>query len=48
MMQKYINNEYEYAEQLKLNTNFDYRRIISLYSNLSSLNIHELFELRKL
>jgi len=43
----FINNEYEYAEQLKLNTNFDYRRIISLYSNLSSLNIPELFELRK-
>lgn len=43
----FINNEYEYAEQLKLTTNFDYKRIISLYSNLSSLNIHELYELRK-
>ena len=43
----FINNEYKYAEQLNLSTNFDYRRIISLYSNLSSLNIHELFELRK-
>ena len=43
----FINNEYKYAEQLKLTTNFDYKRIISLYSNLSSLNIHELYELRK-
>ena len=32
---------------LKLNTNFDYKRINSLYSNLSSLNIFKLLELRE-
>ncbi len=43
----FIKNEYKYKEQLKLDTNFDYKRIISLYSNLSSLNIFELYELRE-
>ena len=32
---------------IKLKTNFDYKRISSLYSNLSSLNLFELYELRE-
>ena len=43
----YHKNYYENKSYLELNTNFDYKRINSLYSNLSSLNILELFELRK-
>ncbi len=43
----FIKNEYKVYEQLKLQTNFDYKRIISLYSNLSSLNIYQLYELRE-
>ena len=39
-------NEYEIKEVLKINTNFDYKRIKTLYSNLSSLNIIQLIELR--
>jgi lipopolysaccharide export system permease protein len=39
-------NEYEIKEVLKINTNFDYKRIKTLYSNLSSLNIVQLIELR--
>ena len=35
-------------QEIKLETNFDYNRIQSLYSNLSSLNILLLHELRKL
>ena len=42
----YNKNDYEIKEILKLKTNFDYKRIKSLYSNLSSLNIFQLFELR--
>ena len=42
----YDKNNYEISEILELNTNFDYKRIKSLYSNLSSLNIFQLFELR--
>ena len=34
-------------ETIKLNTNFDYKRINSLYSNLSSLNFFKLYELRE-
>ena len=30
-----------------MTTNFDYKRIQSLYSNLSSLNIFQLYELRE-
>ena len=40
-------NNYEFKSETKLLTNFDYKRIQSLYSNLSSLNILELFELKK-
>ena len=43
----YHQNYYDNKSYLEINTNFDYKRINSLYSNLSSLNILELFELRK-
>ena len=39
-------NEYELIEKLKIETNFDLRRIKTLFSNLSSLDIFGLFELR--
>tara|TARA_B100001175_G_scaffold317232_1_gene333382 strand:+ start:323 stop:1414 length:1092 start_codon:yes stop_codon:yes gene_type:complete len=41
------NNNYETKKYLELETNFDYKKIKTLYSNLSSLNIFELYELRK-
>ncbi len=40
-------NEYEEKKIMKLNTNFDYKKIQTLYSNLSSLNFIQLYELRK-
>ena len=40
-------NNYEIKGILKLTTNFDYARIQSLYSNLSSLSIFQLYELRE-
>ena len=43
----YKKNEYKDIEVINLQTNFDYKRIQTLYSNLSSLNIFELFELRE-
>ena len=43
----YNKNNYEIKEQLKIKTNFDYKRIQTLYSNLSSLSFYQLFELRK-
>ena len=44
-----IYNENNYSKQslIRLNTNFDYKRIQTLYSNLSSLNIFQLLELKK-
>ena len=42
----YEGNNYVNFETLKLDTNFDLKKINSLYSNLSSLNLFELFELR--
>jgi len=39
-------NDYSFEKILKLQTNFNYKKIQSLYSNLSSLNISGLFELR--
>ena len=42
----YNKNNYEIKEFLKINTNFDYKRIRTLYSNLSSLNIFQLIELK--
>ncbi len=41
------NNRYSNKELLKLQTSFNYRTIKTLYSNLSSLNIYQLYELRK-
>jgi lipopolysaccharide export system permease protein len=43
----YNKNNYKIEKQLKLRTNFDYKRIQTLYSNLSSLSFFQLFELRK-
>ena len=40
-------NNYEIQELLKLKTNFNLDKIQSLYSNLSSLNIFQLYELRE-
>jgi len=40
------NNKSEYSE-IKFYSNFDYKRIQSLFSNLSSLSIFELFNLQK-
>ena len=41
------NNNVQNEDQIIINTNFDYKRISSLYSNLSSLNIFKLYELRE-
>ena len=43
----YRNNNYETYDVIKLKTSFDYKRIKSLYSNLASLNMFELYELKK-
>ena len=43
----YNKNDYKLYKELKIKTNFDYKRINTLYSNLNSLNILELFQLRK-
>tara|TARA_A100000164_G_scaffold231830_1_gene205690 strand:- start:5811 stop:6884 length:1074 start_codon:yes stop_codon:yes gene_type:complete len=43
----YRKNNYEKANQVRIKTNFDYKRIQSLYSNLSALSIFQLYELRK-
>ena len=43
----YEGNNYKRFEYFKIDTNFDLKRINSLYSNLSSLNLIELYELRK-
>ena len=40
-------NKYDSIKSLKLNSNFDSQRIKTLYSNLSSLNIFELLELKE-
>ena len=40
-------NNYKTNQLISLKTNFNYKRIQSLYSSLSSLNIYELHELRK-
>ena len=42
----YNKNNYEIKEKIRLKSNFDYRRIQSLYSDLSSLDIFKLIELR--
>ncbi len=43
----YKENEYEKLSVFYLKTNFDYKRIQTLYSNLSSLNFFALYELRE-
>tara|TARA_B100000927_G_C16409057_1_gene446556 strand:+ start:28 stop:1101 length:1074 start_codon:yes stop_codon:yes gene_type:complete len=43
----YKKNNYKNIDQIELKTNFDYKRIQSLYSNLSALNIIQLYDLRK-
>ncbi len=43
----YEKNNYVVVNKLNLDTNFDLERIKTLYSNLSSLNLIELYELRK-
>jgi lipopolysaccharide export system permease protein len=43
----YNKNNYEIKKKLNIKTNFDYKRIQTLYSNLSSLGFYQLFELRK-
>ena len=43
----FINNNYIIKDSILLKTNFNYKKIQSLYSNLSSLNFYELFELKK-
>jgi len=40
-------NNYQIKKIFKIKTNFNYKRINSLYSNLSSLNIFQLYELRE-
>ena len=40
-------NIYKDKKEIKIKTNIDYKRVQSLYSNLSSLNLFELYELRK-
>ena len=43
----YNKNDYKQYEKLNIETNFNYKRINALYSNLNSLNVFELYELRK-
>ena len=43
----YEGNNYTTKQRLELNTNFDLKRINTLYSNLGSMNLYELYELRK-
>ncbi len=42
----YDKNNYYIEKALDLDTNFDYKRIQTLYSDLSSLNVFQLFELK--
>ena len=43
----FIENVKSVKKDLKIKSNFNYERIQSLYSNLSSLSIFELYELKK-
>lgn len=43
----FVNNNYKIEKSLLLKTNFNYKKIQSLYSNLASLNFYELLELKK-
>lgn len=43
----YKNNDYEIIKYFDIKTNFNYKKIQTLYSNLSSLNFFKLLELRE-
>tara|TARA_A100001011_G_C14295361_1_gene838196 strand:+ start:1179 stop:2252 length:1074 start_codon:yes stop_codon:yes gene_type:complete len=43
----YYENQYEKNQNIEIKTNFDLKRVKTLYSNLSALNLFELYELRK-
>jgi len=43
----FLNNSISDKDQINLFSNFNYDRIISLFSNLSSLSVFELFELKR-
>ena len=43
----YVQNNREIINSLKLKTNFDYKLIQNLFSNMSSLSLIELIEMRK-
>ena len=43
----YVQNDKEILKTLKFNTNFDYKLIQNLFSNMSFLSIIELFEMRQ-
>jgi len=43
----YVQNNKEIASELRFNTNFDYKIIQNLFSNMSSLSFLELIEMRK-
>ena len=43
----YYNNEKKFLDEIIISTNFDYERIQTLFSNLSSLSLFELIELRQ-
>ena len=43
----YYENEYLKNQNIELKTNFDLKRVKSLYSNLAALNLYELYQLKK-
>ena len=43
----YFENQYKKNQNIEIKTNFDLKRVKTLYSNLSALNLFELYELRK-
>ena len=43
----YVDNNSKSLDQIIIKSNFDYQRVQNLFSNLSSLSLIELFELRK-
>ncbi len=43
----YYDNDYLKDQNIELRTNFDLKRIKTLYSNLAALNIYELYQLKK-
>ena len=43
----YVQNNRELVKKLKFKTNFDYKLIQNLFSNMSSLSFLELIEMRK-